>query len=137
MVTAFSSRAFQDRLSFAIGQALTRQRFENQAQLATRLTDLSGVDIKQSAVSRWTTGSRPGFEHLVALAELAAVDPGWLAVGSLSKAPEPDAYLPLRESEQEEAEVAVERITPVVKKTKPAPKGAPALSARKSGGGSR
>jgi len=95
----FDPEGFGDRLSFAIGQAINRQRMVKQEELATRLTELSGLEIKQSAVSRWTAGSRPSFEHLVALAELAGVDPGWLAMGSLSEAPEPAAYLPLREED--------------------------------------
>jgi transcriptional regulator with XRE-family HTH domain len=93
----FDPAGFVDRLSFTIRQAINRQRMVKQEELAARLAELSGVEIKQSAISRWTTGSRPSFEHLVALADLAAVDPGWLAVGGLSEAPAPPAYLPPRE----------------------------------------
>ncbi|MDB4871983.1 MAG: hypothetical protein JWL97_2987 [Gemmatimonadales bacterium] len=92
----FDLAAFSDRLTFAIGQALNRQRMVKQEELADRLTELTGIDIKQPAVSRWTSGSRPSFEHLVVLAYLAGVDPGWLAVGDLSEAPAPAAYLPPR-----------------------------------------
>jgi transcriptional regulator with XRE-family HTH domain len=92
----FDPAGFQDRVAFTVGQALNRQRMVRQEQLAERLTEMTGIEIKQAAISRWTTGSRPSFEHLVALAQLAGVDPGWLSVGDLSEAPAPESYLPPR-----------------------------------------
>lgn len=64
-----------------------------QGELAVRLSALTKIDIGQPAVSRWTSGSRPSMEHLAALADLAGVDAGWLAVGALSEAPVPESYI--------------------------------------------
>ncbi|MDP9202348.1 MAG: helix-turn-helix domain-containing protein [Gemmatimonadota bacterium] len=98
-MAAFDEKAFADRIGFAFGLATTRHRLETQGDLAGLLSEKSWIGIKASALSRWLSGSRPSFEHLVTLAELANVDPGWLAMGSLSEAPEPEDYLPLREPE--------------------------------------
>lgn len=92
----FDAESFRDRIEFTVSQAINRQRMVKQDDLAKRLTEMTEIDVKQPAVSRWTTGSRPSFEHLVALAQLAGVDPGWLAMGELSEAPTPASYLPPR-----------------------------------------
>jgi hypothetical protein len=90
----FDAIALVDRLSFAFGLAVARHRLQSQGEMAKLLAERSGVTIKASAVSRWLAGSRPSLEHIVALAALAGVDPGWLAVGDLSQAPIPESYLP-------------------------------------------
>lgn len=91
---AFDEIALIDRLSFAFGLAVARHRLQSQGEMAGLLSEKSGFSVKASAVSRWLSGSRPSLEHIFALAALAGVDPGWLAMGELSQAPIPESYLP-------------------------------------------
>lgn len=91
----FQPEEFLDRLNFAAGLAVTRNRIKGgQVGLAKALSKRSGESIGQSGVSKWISqGNRPSLEHIAALAHLAGVDPGWLAMGELSAAPAPDVYL--------------------------------------------
>lgn len=50
--------------------------------------------LSKMTVSRWESGtSEPGLTTLSCIAELAGVDPGWLAFGKQSEAPDPFAGL--------------------------------------------
>ena len=56
---------------------------------------LGGKPISAGTVSRWESGEfEPSLDALQVLAELAFVDPGWLAFGPLSKAPSPRDTMP-------------------------------------------
>jgi len=46
--------------------------------------------LTQGTVSRWLAGSEPNLKTITALAKVLDVDPGWLAFGSDSAAPQPD-----------------------------------------------
>jgi transcriptional regulator with XRE-family HTH domain len=96
----FRAEAFQDRLTFAADLAQARNRIGGgQAGLARAISREAGEPIGQSGVSKWlgSKGNRPSLEYIAALAALAGIDPGWLAMGELSAAPAPESYLRLPE----------------------------------------
>jgi len=100
MAKWFSDTDLADRMEFAVGLAITRNRVSRgQLGLSEVLSEVSGFPIKQAAVSRWLSKeapTRPSLEHIVALARLAGIDPGWLALGDLTTAAPPDSWMPSR-----------------------------------------
>lgn len=66
-------RAFEDRL----GRDVT------QTELGELVGQAMGKDaITQQSVGRWFAGTLPDHPHVVALATVLGVDPGWLSYGS-------------------------------------------------------
>lgn len=108
-------------------------------ELAEKVTKVLKREVSKAMLSQYQTGqSPPKFDTLEAYAKVCHVDPGWLAFGASSRAPEPGSpdlrpgqtYVPDRQAQSTSKAGA-----------KTTPKGALSLSGRRSrrtanGGGS-
>lgn len=123
---------YRERVGIALRLLAVREGGTiSQERLAERVGTRANKTYTQSAAKGWLKGVVPtDLESQLALALELGVDPGWLYFFPFSKAP-----APMGAELASAAEAG--RVTPVVKRTKPAPRGAPAVSARKSGGGRR